>query len=75
MSDKAISQHVVGVFVRHNDSSGFSFSAYLRDYNPGWRGCNVVGVEARNGKEAKKLAIEKIKKRLREGKGVNFYSA
>ena len=53
----------VGVFVAPG-KRGWIFTAYTRVYNPEWEGCNVVEVEAYNGKEAKALAIQSVKNRM-----------
>lgn len=34
------------------------YIAYTKYYNPFWEGCRVINVEAKNGTEAKKKAIE-----------------
>lgn len=39
------------------------FSAYLRDYNPSWKGCCEHNVEAFSGAEAKRTAISEHKER------------
>ena len=46
---------------------GYRFNAYTRIYNPEWEGCNLVDVEAANGNEAKKLAVDIIRTRLTLG--------
>lgn len=52
----------VGVFPEFREKTGkYRFSAYLRDYSPEWDGCIEVKVNAANGKEAKKKAIELVK--------------
>lgn len=47
----------VGIFP-HQGKTKVKYMAYTRDYNPQWRGCCEHTVEAANGTEAKKRAIE-----------------
>ena len=56
----------VAVFPRMG-RRGYRFSAYTRDYNPQWDGCNEVVVTAVNGKQAKNIAIAIIKNALLKG--------
>jgi protocatechuate 3,4-dioxygenase beta subunit len=48
----------------HKIKKSFRFAAYLRDYNERWSGCNIVDVEAEDGKDAKRKAIQIIRERL-----------
>jgi hypothetical protein len=54
----------VGVFPNDEGSSGYR--AYTTWYNPQWPGCCEHEVEAVNGTEAKKLAIQEHKERCVE---------
>lgn len=47
----------VGVFP-HEGKKKTRYMAYTRDYNPSWSGCCEHTVEAVNGNEAKRMAIE-----------------
>lgn len=51
----------VGVFGDVRASSKPYYRAYTTWYNPEWKGCCEHQVEAINGTEAKKLAIEQHK--------------
>ena len=62
----------VAVFVGRT-SRGYIFTAYLRDYNATWSGCNVVEVSAQNGADAKKIAIAKVKAMMLSDERVNIY--
>ncbi len=46
----------VGVFTEQRTKS-LGYMAYTVWYNPAWKGCRVIEVEAKNGTEAKKKAI------------------
>lgn len=56
-------QFEVAVFVERGKRV-WKFHAYTLWYNPAWDGCNIIHVEARNGTEAKKLAIARIKAKM-----------
>lgn len=47
----------IGVFTEKGPRKR-KYRAYTTYYNPSWEGCRVVNVEAKNGTEAKKKAIE-----------------
>lgn len=53
----------VAVFVERG-KRGWRFSAYTRDYNPEWSGCNIMHVKAQCGSAAKKEAIAHVKARM-----------
>lgn len=55
-------KYKVAVFV-HRGSKRFAYLAYLRDYSPEWKGCNIVEVSAATGAEAKRHAIRIVKLR------------
>lgn len=52
----------VGVFTRQGKRKKL-FSAYTLWYDPEWKGCCEHIVEAKNGTEAKKLAIKEHKEK------------
>lgn len=52
----------VGVFP-FSETKPHRFNAYTLTYNPQWEGCCEHTVEAKNGTEAKKLAIKEHKER------------
>lgn len=69
--------YLVAVFVERRKNA-WRFSAYLRDYNSLWKGCNLVTVKSQSGKEAKQLAIDSIKarmnlKNMNPPNGIKFY--
>lgn len=54
----------VGVFAeKKNRGNGIKCRAYTISYNPRWSGCNEVIVDALNRIDARKVAIEIIKRR------------
>ena len=63
----------VAVFVHSRKGRKPLIMAYTRDYNSSWEGYNGVSVEAKNGTEAKKLAIAEIKRRIDAGDPVRVY--
>ena len=56
-------EYLVGCFSHHRKSGAVMWEAYLRDYNPEWKGCIEILVVAISGVEAKKLAIKEAKLR------------
>ena len=64
----------VAVFVHEYKDRKPLITAYTRDYHPGWDGCNLVHVVAKNGTEGKKQAIKLIKDRLEAGESVSVTS-
>ncbi len=54
---KPMRKFKVGVFVRPGINKKFLYTAYTLTYNPDWKDCIEVEVEAKNGTEAKKKAI------------------
>jgi hypothetical protein len=47
----------VGVFTEQR-ARGPSYRAYTTWFNPAWEGCRVFEVDATNGTEAKRMAID-----------------
>lgn len=54
----------VGTFITHRRDKMPIISAYTKWYNSGWTGCKEYEIEAKNGEEAKKLAVKR--RRLEE---------
>jgi hypothetical protein len=61
----------VAVFVENRSGRVSSFRAYTLWYNPNWKECNMVRISAKNGTEAKKKAIQEIKRRISNNEPVN----
>jgi len=57
-------EYDVAVFVKAAKSRGWEFRAYIRDYDRTTPGCNMVRVQAANGKAAKAIAIAMVKARM-----------
>ncbi len=57
-------EFTVGVFPPSQDVRGYQ--AYTRDYQPNWKGCQVVKVLAENGTQAKRRAIAQVKEQRSE---------
>lgn len=47
----------VATFVNERPSGTRYWNAYTRDYNESWSGCRMYTVLAKNGTEAKRIAI------------------
>lgn len=72
MSDRPLKNIHVAVFVHLRENRKPMITAYTRWFNPSWSGYNGIDVQAKNGTEAKKIAIAEIKARLADGRDVQI---
>ena len=64
----------VAVFPYRTKTGNVRCHAYLRDYSPEWKGCNMIEVSwfKGDGKMAKRIAILELKERIQSGQPVEF---
>ena len=63
-----MSRFKVGVFMKKGKRVKYIYWAYTIWFNPEWEGCREMEVEARTGAEAKKIAIEKVRAEMENGR-------